>query len=273
LQHLAAPNTLVISAATYQLIEGYFTCEALGAQTLHGLAQPLRVYQVLSASGVQSRFEVAATRGLTPLVGREPEVGLLAERWARVKAGMGQVVVLEGEAGIGKSRLVQVLKDHVASEAHTRLECRGLSYHQHTALYPITELVQHWLQWQPGMAPGETLQKLEDFLSPYPLALDEVVPLLAEILALPLPAERYPPQALTPEQQRHKTLDALLALVGEMAERQPVLVIVEDLHWVDPSTLELLELLIDQVPTTRLYTVLTCRPRLSHPVSARTSRA
>ena len=140
LQHLAAPNTLVISAATYQLIEGYFTCEALGEQTLQGLAQPLRVYQVLGASGAQSRLEVAAARGLTPLVGREPEVALLVERWARVKAGMGQVVVLEGEAGIGKSRLVQVLKDHVASEAHTRLECRGLSYYQHTALYPITEL-------------------------------------------------------------------------------------------------------------------------------------
>ena len=270
LQHLAAPNTLVISAATYQLIEGYFTCEALGEQTLQGLAQPLRVYQVLGASGAQSRLEVAAARGLTPLVGREPEVALLVERWARVKAGMGQVVVLEGEAGIGKSRLVQVLKDHVASEAHTRLECRGLSYHQHTALYPITELVQRWLQWQPGMAPGETLQQLEAFLSPYPLALDEVVPLLAELLALPLPAEHYPPQALTPEQQRHKTLAALLALVGAMAERQPVLVMVEDLHWVDPSTLELLGLLIDQVPTTRLYIVLTCRPTFEPPWGFRT---
>ena len=117
--HLAAPNTLVISAATYQLIAGYFTCEALGEQSLRGLAQPLRVYRVLQASGVQSRLEVAAARGLTPLVGRAPEVGLLLERWARVKAGMGQVVVLEGEAGIGKSRLVQVLKDHMAHEAHT----------------------------------------------------------------------------------------------------------------------------------------------------------
>jgi class 3 adenylate cyclase len=270
LQHLAAPNTLLISAATYQLIEGYFTCEAMGAQTLHGLTQPLRVYQVLGASGVQSRLEAASARGLTPLVGREPEVALLVERWARVKAGMGQVVVLEGEAGIGKSRLVQVLKDHVTSETHTRLECRGLSYHQHTAWYPITELVQRWLQWQPGMAPGETLRQLENFLSQYHLVLDEVVPLLAEFLALPLPATRYSPPALTPEQQRHKTLDALLALVGAMAERQPVLMIVEDLHWVDPSTLELLGLLIDQVPTMRLYTILTCRPTFDPPWGFRT---
>src|SRR4029453_635433 len=105
------------SAATYPLIAGYFTCEALGEQPLRGLAEPLGVYRVLRPSGVQSRLEVAATRGLTPLVGREPEGGLLVERWERVKAGMGQVLVLAGEAGIGKSRLVQVLKEHVAGEA------------------------------------------------------------------------------------------------------------------------------------------------------------
>src|SRR5215831_6016502 len=178
---------------------------------------------------------------------------------------MGQVVVLEGEAGIGKSRLVQVLKDHIASEAHMRLECRGSPYHQHTVLYPVTELMHRILQWQPGTAPNEALQQLEAFLSQYHLALDEVVPFFAELLALPLSAERYPHQSLTPEQQRHKTLDALLTMVEETAERQPVLVIVEDLHWVDPSTLELLERLIDQVPTIRLYMVLTCRPTFQPP--------
>ena len=133
---------MVVSAVTYHLIEGYFTCEALEAQPLRGLTQPLGGYRVLGASGVQSRLEIAAARGLTPLVGREPEVALLGERWARVKTGMGQVVMLEGETGIGKSRLVQVLKDYVASEVHTRLECRGSPYHQHTALYPVIELLQ-----------------------------------------------------------------------------------------------------------------------------------
>jgi predicted ATPase len=129
------------------------------------------VYQVLQASGVQSRFEVYAARGLTPLVGREPEVGLLVERWARVKAGMGQVVVLEGEAGIGKSRLVQVLKDHVAKDAHTLLECRVLPYQQHTALYPVVDLLHRLLQWQPGTTPGKTFCQLTTFLSQYPLPL------------------------------------------------------------------------------------------------------
>ena len=240
LQSLAAPNTLVISAATYHLIEGYFTCEALGEQPLRGLAQPLRMYRVLRPSGVQSRLEVAAARGLTPLVGRVPEVGLLVERWARVKAGMGQVVVLVGEAGIGKSRLVQVLKDHVAGEAHTCLECRGSPDYQHTAWYPVTELFQRWLQWRPGEAPGAALEQLEALLAQAHLPLDETVPLVAALLALPLPAERYPPRPLPPEQQRQHTLDTLLALVGALAEQQPVLLIVEDLHWVDPSTLELL---------------------------------
>jgi class 3 adenylate cyclase/tetratricopeptide (TPR) repeat protein/type II secretory pathway predicted ATPase ExeA len=270
LQTLAAPNTLVISAATYHLIKGYFTCEALGEQPLGDLAQPLRVYRVLGSSGAQSRLEVAAARGLTPLVGRVPEVGLLVERWARAKTGMGQVVVLVGEAGIGKSRLVQVLKDHVASEVHTWLECRGLPDHQHTAWYPVTALFQRWLQWRPGMMLGTTLEQLETLLTQAHLPLAETVPLMAALLALPLPAGRYPARPLPPEQQRQYTLNTLLALVGALAEQQPVLLIVEDLHWVDPSTLELLTLLIDQVPTARIFTVLTCRPALHLPWSFRT---
>jgi class 3 adenylate cyclase/tetratricopeptide (TPR) repeat protein/type II secretory pathway predicted ATPase ExeA len=270
LQALAAPNTLVISAATYHLIEGYFTCEALGEQSLGDLAQPLRVYRVLGSSGAQSRLEVAAARGLTPLVGRVPEVGLLVERWARAKTGMGQVVVLAGKAGIGKSRLVQVLKDHVASEVHTCLECRGLPDHQHTAWYPVTALFQRWLQWRPGMMLGTALEQLETLLTQAHLPLAETVPLMAVLLALPLPAGRYPARPLPPEQQRQYTLNTLLALVGALAEQQPVLLIVEDLHWVDPSTMELLTLLIDQVPTARIFTVLTCRPALHPPWGFRT---
>jgi class 3 adenylate cyclase/DNA-binding winged helix-turn-helix (wHTH) protein/tetratricopeptide (TPR) repeat protein len=270
LQALAAPNTLVISAATHQRIAGYFTCEVLGEPPLRGLEQPLRVYRVLRPSGVQSRLEVAAARGLTPLVGRTSEVEILRERWTRVKAGMGQAVVLEGEAGIGKSRLVQVLKDHVAHEAHLCWECRGVPYYQHTALYPITACLQRWLQWQPGAASAAALAQLEALLTRAQLALEETVPVLADLVTLPLPAERYPPRLLLSEQQRQRTFDVLLALVGGLAEQQPVLVIVEDLHWVDPSTLELLGLLLDQVPTTRIYTVLTCRPEFQAPWGFRT---
>jgi class 3 adenylate cyclase len=132
IQGLATPNTLVISDATSRLVQGYFACQDLGAQTLRGVAQPLHVYQVLGESGVQNRLDIVSTCGLTPLVGRESEVTLLLERWEQAKTGHGQVVLLTGDAGIGKSRLVQVLKDHVANEPHTRWECPSLPYYQNT---------------------------------------------------------------------------------------------------------------------------------------------
>src|SRR5262249_1812421 len=153
IQGLAQPNTLAVSEATYRLVEGYFTCESLGEHTLRGVAQPLKVYRVLEASGVYNRLDVAQTRGQTPLVGREQEVGLLIERWEQVKAGQGQVVLLTGDAGIGKSRLVQMLKDHVANKSHVRWECRSLSYYQNTLLYPLTDLFQRTLQWKQHETP------------------------------------------------------------------------------------------------------------------------
>jgi hypothetical protein len=146
IQSLAAPDTVPISADTSRLVEGYFPLEDLGLQTLKGVAEPLQVYRVLRHSGAQSRLDVESTRGLTPLVGREQEVGLLLERWHWVKEGQGQVVLLSGDAGIGKSRLVQVLKDHVTSEPHTRLECRSSPRDQYSALYPIIDLFHRLLQ-------------------------------------------------------------------------------------------------------------------------------
>ena len=176
---------------------------------------------MLRPSGVQSRLEVAAARGLTPLVGRTSEVEILRERWARVKAGMGQVVVLAGEAGIGKSRLVQVLKDHMAHEAHLCWECRGLPYYQHTALYPLTELLQRWLQWRPGAAPAAALAQLEALLTQAQLALEETVPLLADLVALPLPAERYPSRPLPPELQRQRTSRCCWPWWGDWPRNSP----------------------------------------------------
>src|SRR5207247_693610 len=141
LQGLAVPNTLVISAATLQLLGGFFPCQSLGTPLLKGFAQPLEVYQVLSESTARSRLDAAGRTGLTPLVGREQEVGLLLQRWAQVKEGIGQVVLLSGEAGIGKSRLVQVLKEHVASEPQAWLTpCQCSPYYRNSALYPMTAL-------------------------------------------------------------------------------------------------------------------------------------
>src|SRR5262249_25230386 len=179
IQGLAQPNTIAISDATYRLVQGYFDCQDLGAQTLRGVAAPLQVYRVLQDSGARGRLDVAVTRGLTPLVGRELEVALLLERWEQVKAGQGQVVLLSGDAGSGKSRLVQTLKDHVANEPHTRWECRSTEHYQNTALFPHTDLFQRLLQFQSEETPDEKVAKLEQMLCQHRLPLEESVPLFA----------------------------------------------------------------------------------------------
>src|SRR5262245_1873530 len=167
LQGIAEPNTVLISEATARLVHGLFECHAHGPQTLKGVSTPVPVYRVLRESDVQSRFEVAVRTGLTPLVGREEELGLLRRRWEQAQAGEGQVVLLSGEPGIGKSRLVQTLKEHVIAEGATRLEFRGSPYHQNSALYPIIDHLQRLLQFARDDAPVVKLEKLQHRLSHY----------------------------------------------------------------------------------------------------------
>jgi class 3 adenylate cyclase/predicted ATPase len=259
IEGLAAPNTIAISETTYRLVQGYFDCKALGGQTLRGVAEPVHVYRVLQESGARGSLDVAVTRGLAPLVGRESEVTLLLERWQQVKDGQGQVVLLTGDAGIGKSRLVQILKDHIANEPHMRWECRSSSYFENTALFPMTDLFQRLLRFQAEDTPDAKLAKLEQALSQYRLPLEETVLLFAPLLALPVPEHRYPLLNLSPQRQRQKTLEIIVAILLQLAEQQPVLFIVEDLHWTDPTTLELIGLLLDQTPTASLLVLLTCR--------------
>jgi len=270
LQGIAAPNTLVISAATFQLLGGFFACQLLGTPLLKGLTQPLAVYRVLYESMARSRLEAASSTGWTPLVGREQEIGVLLERWAQVKDGLGQVVLLSGEAGIGKSRLVQVLTEQVAAEPRAWLtSCQCSPYHQHTALYPLIDLLERVvLRFDREESPQQKVGKLEGFLVQYGLPLAEAVPLLAALLSLPLPAD-YAPVTVSPEQQKQQTLHVLLTILLRIAAQQPVLFVMEDLHWVDPSTLELLSLLVDQGPTARILTLFTCRPDFSPPWTGR----
>ena len=270
LQGIAAPNTVVISTATYQLLRGFFACRSLGTPVLKGFAQSLEVYQVLSESMARSRLEAAGGASLTPLVGRESEVTLLQERWAQVKDGLGQVVLLSGEAGIGKSRLVQVLKEHVAAGPQAWLTpCQCSPYHQNTALYPLIDLLERVaLRFDREESPEQKLRKLEGFLVQYGLPLAEAVPLFAALLSLPLAAD-YAPLTMSPEQQKQKTLQALLTIMLRIAAQQPMLFVMEDLHWVDPSTLELLSLLVDQGPTTRILALLTFRPDFNPPWTGR----
>ncbi len=270
LQGLAAPNTLMVSAATVQLLGGFFAYQSLGTSVLKGLAQPVEVYQVLHASMARSRLEAAGRTGLTPLVGREQEVALLRERWAQVKEGLGQVVLLSGEAGIGKSRLVQVLKEQVATEPQAWLTpCQCSPYHQHTALYPLIDLLERVvLRFEREESPEQKLRKLEGHLGQYGLPLAEAVPLHATLLSIPLTAD-YAPLSMSPGQQKQKTLQALLTTLLRIAAQQPVLFVMEDLHWVDPTTLEFLSLLVDQGPTARILALLTFRPDFSPPWTGR----
>jgi TOMM system kinase/cyclase fusion protein len=269
LQGVAAPNTVVISAATYRLVQGYFTVATLGPQPLKGVAAPLPVYRILGASAAWSRLDVAKATGLTPLVGRESDMALLLERWEQSKAGMGQVVLLSGEAGIGKSRLVESLTVQLGSEAYTRLTFRCSPYAQQSALHPVIEYLQHWLPGGPTGSPEAKLDALEQVLQTYGLRPAESVPLMAALLSVPLPAGRYPPLRGTPLRQREQMFDTLTTWLLRATEQQPVLTVCEDLHWADPSTLELLRRLIDQAPKVPLLTVLTCRPEFHPPWPSR----
>jgi class 3 adenylate cyclase/predicted ATPase len=264
LQGLAEPDTVVLSDTTARLVQGYFVCQDRGVHTLKGMDTPVRVARVVGESPAQSRLDVAAASGFTPLVGRETEVTLLRERWAQACDGLGQVVLLSGEAGIGKSRLVRVLTEHVVAEGAPRLTLHCSPYHTNSAFYPVIDHLQRLLHWHRDVSPEARLATLEQAIQAARLPLEEAVPLLAALLAVPL-LERYPPLTLSPQRQKQQTQEALVTWLLAETAQHPVLAVWEDLHWADPSTLELLGLLLDQVPTARLLLVLTARPEFRPP--------
>ena len=265
LQNLAPANAVVLSAVTARLVHGTFALEDLGTHTLHGVAEPMTISRVRGLLAPPSPDEEFVTAAVPVLVGREEESGLLRRRWEQSKAGLGQVVFVSGEAGIGKSALVEGLRAQVRAEGLLRIAYRCSPYHTTSALYPVIAHIEHLLQLAPDDPPAIKLSKLETGLQPYDLPLAEVVPLLAGLLSVPLPAERYAPLMLTPQQQKQQTLDTLVAWMVAEAERQPVLVAWEDLHWADPSTLELLGLVVEQAPTVPMLHVLTSRPEFRPP--------
>ena len=268
IQGQAGPNEIIISAATYKLVEGLFACEELEPRTLKGIAAPQSVYRIKGESEAQSRFEVIVQKGLTPLVGRVEEVGLLHRRWERAQTGAGQVVLLSGEPGIGKSRLVQELKEQVAAKALGSVECRCSPNTQNSALAPVIEHLQRLLGFEHNEASDTKIHKLEQFLTRYRLPLSDSVPLLVSLLALS-GAERYPPPQFSPQKQKEKTLELLLTWLRADTEQQPACLIFEDLHWADPSTLEFLTLLVDQVTTMHALLILTFRPEFLPPWPSR----
>jgi class 3 adenylate cyclase/predicted ATPase len=261
LQGLAEPNTVVIADGTRRMLGGLFDYRDLGTLPVAGIDYPVRVWRVVCASLVGSRFE-ALRAASTPLIGREEEIALLTRRWERAKAGDGSVVLIVGEPGIGKSRIAQTLLEQLGEEPHTRLRYFCSPHYQHSALYPsITQLEQ-----AAGFRREDTAEtRLDKLIAVLALAnqeLSEAVPLLADLLSIPT-GERYPPLNFTPQKRKEKTLHVQLAQVEGLAARQPLLMLWEDIHWSDPTTLESLDLLVDRAATLRVLVILTFRPEFT----------
>ncbi|MCZ6876114.1 MAG: AAA family ATPase [bacterium] len=269
LEGLAAPNTLMISNVTARMVRDAFELEDLGQQVLKGVAEPMEVFRVIRPLDTDRDDEEGLPGEGMFLVGRDEEVGLLMRRWEQAKERLGQVVLISGEAGIGKSSLVATMRRHAVQEEHTRMTFRCSPYHTNSALYPVIEHLQRVLQFQPGDTPATRLDKLEHVLNGYSRPLEEVVPLFADLLSIPISEGRYPALSLPPQQQRQQTQDALVGWLLEEAERQPTLAMWEDLHWADPSTLEMLGLVLEQMPTVPMLNVLTFRPEFEPSWSTR----
>jgi class 3 adenylate cyclase/predicted ATPase len=262
LQSLARPNQVVLSVRTQRLVRGEFAYEDLGVHALPGVSEPLRVYSVRGESSIESRFEAATASGRTPFVGRDEELGLLLRRWEQAKEGEGQVVLLVGEPGIGKSRLAHTLRERIVDEPHLRVQYQCLPYYTNSAFSPILRHLEHAAQFLREDTPAQKLDKLEALLVPGLASVPEVAPLLAALLALPT-GDRYPPLTLSPHRQKERTIEALVDQLVGRSRQQPVVCLCEDAHWSDPSSLELLDLLVYRVPALRMLVVITCRPEFA----------
>jgi predicted ATPase len=262
---VAEPNQVVVASATYQLLGTSFEYEDLGMHELKGIAQPVQAWRAVRERDIHSRYETRRVGGGSPLVGRQEELGLLLRSWEASKEGHGQAILIQGEAGIGKSRLVDALRELITGQNYLWVVHRCSPYHTQSALHPVIEQIKRALSWEREDGAALRLEKLERSLAGYGFASGEVVPLIAALLSLPLPKDRYPALNLTPNQQRQMTLDAAAGWLLEEAERRPVLQLWEDIHWADPSTVELLGMFIEQAPTAAMLNVVTFRPEFVPP--------
>ena len=263
LQSLAEPGAVVIAADTRRLVGDLFDCRDLGAVEVKGLTAPVPVWVVLRPSAVESRFEALHGSALSPLVGRDEEIDFLLRRWTRTNAGDGQVVLVSGEPGIGKSRVVAALAERLRPEPHIRLRYFCSPYHQDSALHPFIDQLGRAAGFTRDDAPKTRLEKLEAILA---LAVppDEDVALIADLMALPA-LQRYPPPNLTSQQKKDRTLAALIGQLEGLARQQPVVMVFEDAHWIDPTSRELLDLTVERIGSLRVLLIVTFRPEFQPP--------
>ena len=267
LQGVAEPNSVVIAESTRKLLGNLFELEDLGAKDLKGITGPVRPWAALRAGSAEGRFEAMHATSLTDLVGREEELDLLLRRWSKATTGEGQVVLLSGEPGIGKSRLTAALFEHVATEAHTRLRYFCSPQHTDSALYPIISQMERAAGFALGDTAQTKLDKLDAVLAQSYTPLEDRA-LFAELLSLPNDG-RYPKGDLTPQQRRQRTLEALTRQIVALAEQSPVLMIFEDVHWIDPTSLEALGRGIDRIKAVGALLIITYRPEFEPPWTGR----
>jgi predicted ATPase/class 3 adenylate cyclase len=263
LQALAEPRAVVIAASTRRLMGDLFEYRDLGTVDVKGIAAPVPAWQVLRPSTVASRFEALHGAALTPLVGRDEELDLLLRRWARVKAGDGQVVQISGEPGIGKSRLTATLTERLHAKPHLHLRYFCSPYHQDSALYPFIDQLGRVSEFVPDDPSAAKLAKLEALLSGAAPA-EEDMGLIADLLSLPA-SKRHPLPNISPQRKKERTLEALLRQLEGLARQQPVLMVFEDAHWIDPTSRELLDLTVERVRSLPVLLIVTFRPEFQPP--------
>ena len=263
LQGVAEPNSVVIAEGTRRLVGNLFELEDAGIQNLKGIAGVMRAWVALRPSSVESRFEALHASGVTELVGREEELELLLRRWSKAKTGDGQVVLLSGEPGIGKSRLTAALLERLAGEQHTRLRYFCSPQHTDSAFYPIIGQMERAAGFAHDDKPQAKLDKLDHVLAQTSTSAQDAA-LFAEMLSLPNDG-RYPALALTPQQRRQRTMDALFAQTEALTRSSPVLMIFEDAHWTDPTSLELFGRAVDRIASLRVLLIVTFRPEFEPP--------
>ena len=264
-QALAGADEIVIAASTFDLAGGSFECQYLGQHVLKGIVAPVRAWRVRGESQAEGRFQAARGTGLTVLVGREPEIAMLMESWAQAREGEGRAVLLSGEPGIGKSRVTDELCKRVASEPHRRFHYQCSPYHTNSAFYPIICQLERAAGFDRSDTPEAKLDKLEALLASWGGATPTLEALYAALLSLPL--ARYPALQLRAQKQKQQTIEAIVDTLISLSTSQPVLMIFEDAHWIDPTTLETLSAVVDGITDSRVLLVLTARPEFEPPWS------